>query len=384
MESRRVRGYISRMNTRRLIALGTLAVFLASMAAAQATVGVVSYIEGGVDVSRNGEFLDPDLIEIGLTIEEFDTVETGPNGYVEVEMTAPSAGSLVKVRPDTAFYFEGTPRESSRFRTTFQLLRGSLALKVGKLTSGESFGVQTDTAVMAVRGTEFNVDMAPDRSVLVSVPEGRVESQTDTRTVMAQPGTVAAIDERASMSAVAVEAEDIDLYREYWRGLRLEALKINARLSIQQYARQWDQQLPRLENAMRELGSHDEIFRRWIRVARGQADPPATGQAVRDKRALSRGMLELRAVLPVAERTFQTLVGLEEAYRDGYAEGPFMAGSYRNAAAFYRSFQADKAKMRRMLSAARWMIRIYRVIDRQAGGFPDSGGSGLMSTLPAL
>ncbi len=88
-------------------------------------------------------------------------------------------------------------------------------------------------------------------------------------------------------------------------------MKINAGMSIQQFARQWDQQMPRLERAMQELDSQGEIFDRWERIVRDGADIPPTGDIIRDKRAVSPGMLELRAILPVAERTFNTLVGLK-------------------------------------------------------------------------
>lgn len=197
---------------------------------------------------------------------------------------------------------------------------------------------------------------------------------------MAQPGTVAVVDEQAQMSAMSIAPDDIDLYREYWQGLRLDALKINARLSIQQYSRQWDQQFPRLENAMGELASNNDIFRRWERVMRGDVDAPPTGDAIRDKREVSPGMLELRAILPSAERTFNTLVGLEDAYRQGFAEGAFQAGNYNNASDFYRSFRSDKDDMRDMLAQARWLVRIYSVMDSTAGGFPNSNASSIMST----
>lgn len=368
------------MNMSRLLTAGMLLIVSALVVSAESAVGVISYLEGDVEVSRGGRYLSPGNIDIGLAIEPSDTIETGSNGYVEVELTAPAAGSLVKVRPGSAFYFETSTQSGSKIETLFQMLRGSLSLKVGKLSSRESYKVQTDSAVMAVRGTEFNVDMAADRSVLVTVPEGSVESKTDKRTVLAQPGTVAVVDDQAQISAMSIAPDDIDLYREYWQGLRLDALKINARLSIQQYSRQWDQQLPRMENAMRELASHDDIFRRWERVMQGDADVPPTGNAIRDKREVSPGMLELRAILPSAERTFNTLVGLEDAYRQGFAEGAFQAGNYNNARDFYRAFQSDKSDMKDMLARARWLVRIYRVMDSSASGFPDSNSSNIMST----
>ncbi len=369
------------MNMRRLLFAGLLLLATALLVSAESAVGVISYLEGSVDISRNGRYLSHGNVEIGLRIEQSDTIETGPDGYVEVEITAPSAGSLVRVQPKSAFYFVSSPKQASRFETILQMLRGSLSLKVGRLSSRESYKVQTDSAVMAVRGTEFNVDIAADRSVLVTVPEGRVESKSDRRTVMAQPGTIAVVDDQARMSAVSVSPSDINLYRQYWQGLRLEALKINARLSIQQYSRQWDQQLPRLEAAMQELDSQSSVIHRWERIIQGVADVPPTSGIIRDKRSLSPGMLELRAILPVSERTYNTLLGLEDAYDQGFAQGQFQAGNYSDAADFYRSFGRDKSNVRNMLAEARYLIRIYRALDESAGGgMPGSSSPDIMSS----
>jgi len=369
------------MNVRRFSAAVVILMTSALSISAESTVGTISYLEGHVQVSRNGRYLSPADVGIGLVMEPSDTIETGSDGYVEVEMTAPSAGSLIKVRSDSSFYFETSPESSPRRETIFQMLRGSLSLKVGRLSSRESYKVQTDSAVMAVRGTEFNVDMSTDRSVLITVPEGHVESKSGRTTVMAQPGTVAAVDNQAQISSLAVEPGDINLYRQYWEGLRLEALKINAKLSIQQFSRQWDQQLPRLESAMRQLKAHQDLISQWERVIQGSAPHPPTADVIRAKRALSPGMMELRAILPLAERTFNTLLGLEEAYSQGFAEGPFQSGNYRDAADFYRVFNREKDDVREMQARARYLMRIYRDLDGSAGsGMPSSNAPDIMSS----
>lgn len=328
--------------------------------------GIISYMEGRVEVSRNGAYLKPEKIVTGLRIEASDIVETGADGFVELQLSAPSAGSVVKIRPNSSFYFESSPPSSSKFSTVLQLLRGSLSMKVGRLTGRESYGVRTDTAVMAVRGTEFNVDMTSDRSVMVSVPEGTVESKTGSRSVMAQPGTIATIDDRSRLSAVSVDPKDIELYRQYWQGLRLEALKVNAKLSIQQYSRLWDQQKPRLENAMRAVQAKEKLLLKWENIVITGGTPPPAADLIRDKRELSPVMMELRAILPVAERTFNTLAGLEEAYNRGFVQGPFQAGAYPDAASFYRAFKADQERMKAILVKGRWMMRVYNTLDPDA------------------
>ncbi len=372
------------MNIPRISAVAAVFLFAASLVSAQTAVGTVSYLEGEVKITRNGAVIEGRNVRTGMVIQAFDSVETGSDGYVEVTMAAPSAGSRIKVKNNTSFYFEGTPENSGWFRTTFQLLRGSLSLRVGKLKGGESYQVQTDNTVAAVRGTEFNVDISPDRSVLITVPEGEVESTTEGRRLTAVPGTVTVINSGSSARRMYVAPEDVDLYREYWKGLRQDALRINARLSIQQYSRQWDRDLERLQSAMRELRRHDDVFDEWAAIMQNGGELPSTGAAIRAKSEISRGMLELRAALPVAERDFETLIGLEDAWKAGYAEGSFSAGSYSSASDFYRSFQNDRSEMQSILSSARWMIGVYRFIDSATGQSFGSGTSGIMDGMPGL
>ena len=349
---------------------------------AELPAGTAAYIEGGVELLRSGEYLG--AVEVGTAIYQFDTIQTAEDGYIEIEMSVPEGGSTVKVGSDTVFYFEGSPRKSSRPRTTFQLLRGSLRFKVGRLASNESLNVQGDTALMGVRGTEFTVDTAPDRSVLVTVSEGEVVTQSGRRSAQLRPGTAALIDAQSGISLEAVEVEDIELYRQFWRKLRLDALKINARLSIHRYAGRLDRLLPRLEAALDDLDDKKAVLRRWAAAADGAAPSPGMAAAMRDKMELSRGVLELRSVLPSAERVFQTLVGLEAAYREGSAEGSFEGGQYPNAAAFYRKFNRNRHQIRRHLSRARGILRVYRAVDRASGVFPDSSGPSIADTLPTL
>ena len=346
-------------------------VFIVPSLYAQSATGIISYLEGEVAVAQNGSYLSPDDITIGLEVGAFDTIETGADGYVELQMNTPASGSRVRVRPSSTFYFENTRRTPKASSMVFQLLRGSLALKVGKLLKLDSYGVQTDYAIMTVRGTDFSVDISQDRSALISVSEGSVRSKVLGRSVLVEPGLVALVDQNASLSTEAVDSDELELYRQFWHRKRLEALKINASLSIEHYSRLWDQQLPRLRSAMAGLESHIEIFRRWADFADSpEAVPPPTSEIIRDEITLSREMLALRSILPVAERTYYTLLGLKDAYERGYAQEQFSAGQYRDAADFYDSFQAYEVEMRSILTRARWMREIYEVLRLRETTFP--------------
>jgi len=338
---------------------------------AQSVMGIISYFEGEVAVAKNGAYLDPDEVTIGLEVGPFDTVETGADGYVELQMNAPASGSRVRVRASTTFYFENTPRTLRASNMVFQLLRGSLALKVGKLLRLDSYTVQTDYAAMTVRGTDFSVDISQDRSTLVLVSEGSIRSRAFGKSVLVEPGIVALVDQNARLSTEKVDRADLEMYRQFWHRRRLEALRINTSLSIQHYSRLWDQQLPRLRGAMTNLESHIEIFRRWADFADSpdRVSPPIS-EIIRDEMVLSRGMLALRSILPVIERTYYTLLGLKEVYEQGYAQGQFSSGRYRDAEEFYLSFEA--VEMRSILTRARWMIEIYGLLSSEKTSFSNS------------
>ncbi|MGC9311753.1 MAG: hypothetical protein ACP5IA_03600, partial [Sediminispirochaetaceae bacterium] len=56
-------------------------------AAANEVVGEIVYIEGSVEIYRDGERLSWRMVDIGSLVEEFDMVQTGDNGYVEISLT---------------------------------------------------------------------------------------------------------------------------------------------------------------------------------------------------------------------------------------------------------------------------------------------------------
>jgi len=349
---------------------------------AQSATGTISYLEGEVAIAQNGTYLSPEDVTIGLKVGAFDTVETGADGYVELQMNTPASGSRVRVRPSSTFYFENTPITPRASNMILQLLRGSLVLKVGKLLRLDSYTVQTDYAGMTVRGTDFSVDISQDRSILVSVSEGSIRSEVFGRSVLVEPGFVALVDQNARLSIKAVDSDDLALYRQFWYRERLEALKINASLSIQHYSSLWDRQLPRLRRAMTSLESNIEVFQRWADLADSpEAVLPPTSEIIRDKIALSKAMLALGTVLPVAERAYYTLLGLEDIYEQGYAQGQFSAGQYRNAADFYDSFQEYEVEMRSILTRARWMREIYEVLNSAETDFSNSSIPGAHPTL---
>ncbi|OQX30000.1 MAG: hypothetical protein B0D92_00770 [Spirochaeta sp. LUC14_002_19_P3] len=366
----------------RIISSLFMFVVLSAALAAEPVTGTITFLEGSVEIIRNDRIITQPEAGIGFTIRMFDTIETGSGGYAEIELNTPTQGTLIKVKPGTAFYFEGTPEKSSFTRTVIQMLRGILEFKVEKLTQRETLSVQTDTALMAVRGTEFHVDMAQDRSVLVTVSEGRVEVKTKSKSRDVVPGTAALIDKDAGVSTAGVSVDNIASYREQWLKNRLDALRINASFSIRQHAALWDKQFPKLEAAMKELNRHEQIFKRWEPIIASTADKPALSQVIKDKQAISHGLLALRSILPTVERIFYTLAALEDVYRNGYANENFKRSRYADAKDFYRSFKSQEARVRMLLGRARYLVQIFRAMDNSIGGM--NNAPDIIGTIPRL
>lgn len=102
-----------------------------------------------------------------MPLEQGDRIVTAAGAEAEVAL---DDGSLITVRENSDFKLEDTHKE----RSSFTLALGSLLAKIQKLGS-QQLTVRTPTAVAAVRGTEFGVDVVGEESHVGVFDEGRVE-----------------------------------------------------------------------------------------------------------------------------------------------------------------------------------------------------------------
>jgi hypothetical protein len=105
--------------------------------------------------------------EDGMPLEEGDRVVVAEGGSAEVAL---DGGSLITVRENSDFKIEKTSKGDS----SFFLSVGSLLAKIQKLGT-QRMRVRTPTAVAAVRGTEFGVDVDGESSHIGVFDEGKVE-----------------------------------------------------------------------------------------------------------------------------------------------------------------------------------------------------------------
>lgn len=107
--------------------------------------------------------------ETDVPLEEGDRLVTGPGASVEIGI---DGGSVLTIEENSDF----TLKDARPASTTFSLTLGTLLAKIKKLAAGEALQVQSPTAVAAVRGTEFGVEVAAGEETHVGVfDEGSVE-----------------------------------------------------------------------------------------------------------------------------------------------------------------------------------------------------------------
>jgi hypothetical protein len=136
----------------------SLALALALAAPAFANdVGQIKVAKGAVHVDREGKRL---AATVGLPVRTADVLVTGADGSAGVTF---SDNSLVSVGPNSVFAIDKYRFDSTTHAGEFEgsLRKGRLAAVSGKMVrqTPESMKIRTPSSVMAVRGTEFVVQV---------------------------------------------------------------------------------------------------------------------------------------------------------------------------------------------------------------------------------
>jgi hypothetical protein len=144
-----------------------VALMLSGVPALAAPVGKVMGVRGPVFREAGGK---AEVLANGAPLNEADTVVSGPGGKVKLQLndgTVLSLGENARLRLDEVK--AGGGQQSVRLN----LRLGPFRIVVPKRLANGHFEVETETAVAAVRGTEFLVDAAQD-TVGIALIEGAV------------------------------------------------------------------------------------------------------------------------------------------------------------------------------------------------------------------
>lgn len=326
--------------------------------------GEIVYIEGAVDIYRDGSKLDWRAVDIGTFLEPYDMVETGKDGFVELSLSRAGGGSTVTVEPDTSFYFEVDDVDGPQ-KTEFAVMAGSMAFRVQKLSGNEAFQVRTESVAMGVRGTEFRVAVAPEGSVLCTTKEGLVECKSDNRAqAFSKPGQVVEKITEQDLSTTQVAVEQLDQYQSIWIHEREEMFKRGAHTFIKGYGLQYVKVRPRFMQAYAELKRVEPQLRQVER----SGGMGSTGQLFQMKGQVSPAVVKMRSILPMFEHVFFRLQRLSDYHAMGYGQG-MMSGS-TSTADFFTDFNSMESGMKRRLSETYYLLRLYQRLHELTGGGP--------------
>ncbi len=347
---------------------GILAGFLlllGSLLFGENVTGTLVYIDGTVDVYRDGKRLDWSLVDTGFTVQEYDLLTTGSDSTVEIELVMPSGtGAHITVRPNTSFYFE-EKEIAGKKKTSFRMLTGAMAYKVQKLAESDTLSVETSSIVMGVRGTEFQAVYSPGGGVLVLCNEGRVAvDDLKGAEKYSEPGSIVEKVPEKELTAFAVAPSDLSLYRSYWLSSRNRIFRKGAGTFIKGFIKQFLLFRPEFDKAYASLLDMKPVLQKYGT----RSSSYSLGSLLKARGEVSPAVVRMRSVLPMYEMVFYRLKVLEKYHEQGLGHGTVEKGLTTEA--FFKTFSGEKVILERRLAEVRYLFKLYTSIHEASGGGP--------------
>ena len=209
--------------------LVSISLLPAQQSFAAASVGRVAHTYGSAWIERGHQL---DKLEKGQVVLRNDSIITGTRGRVKIVMRD---GSKIYVGAKSRISLrQYSMKKDKLFSATIHMLWGKTRFFVNKLTTkNASFKVNTPTAVLGVRGTEFIVSVpatpellakALQHITLADVPalptrtaliEGAVQVSSGVgKPILLRPGNTADIGANKEIHTFKTSSDDIDNYEQ--------------------------------------------------------------------------------------------------------------------------------------------------------------------------
>lgn len=350
---------------RRLIIIAIALAITGVAPAVSQQLGRISYIEGDVELVRDGAVREGYEIGIGEPVLELDVIQTGYDGYVEIELDQPP-NSAVRVQENSAYYVELMTDEDGTETTRLKLLNGTVEVAVDRVSRDSRLNVETRSVVFGVRGTEFDVITAPDEAALLGVREGQVAVATDNEQRVANAGSVVESVPDEALSEESVDDGDFESYYQRWTEIRLQIFRNGATTFVRAYARRYLDSVDTFQRAYRELITYRPRLEEAV-----EREGNALGDDMRLRQQISPSLIAMRSILPIFENTVYRLRELQRFHDQGIGVTEIDG---RSSQAFFREFGRESSRIIGQLSEVRTMFRLYREIEeRSFGGLPGGG-----------
>jgi hypothetical protein len=349
------------------LVLGALLAASAIAAAALSTpqIGEIDYVEGSVAIGRGGKNVPTP--NIGDQILSGDLIKTQADGLVVIKLNKNTgmSGSLT-VRQRSTLYInvdslKGEPR------TQVQILTGAIGSKVSKVSGSPTMNVSTSSAVMAVRGTEFEVlvsinadDSGADsqQPTLVTCTESRVSVSDGQDQVEVPAGKVLEKRPGEKLRFIPVAVSSVKSFGERWMTEEIAAFKADAPRALADYARRYTQLSARFAAAY-EPFQKSPTPRKWAEEDRSGAKiNPLSPSVLRENKEIAGYLLNIKKVLFMFERVYYRMDELSEAIA-GTADEKREIKPGQTAGDFLNAVRSEREGLAAQVAKYRYIAELY-------------------------
>jgi hypothetical protein len=287
---------------------------MASGAFAEA-IGMIDYLDGAVELTRNGEAVKG--VDIGTKIENLDFIKTSADSQVTISFLKSSGltGTMTIVPGSSALIRQD--QISGSGASEIQLMAGSVNLKVKRLVKGESsVQVRTPTAVLGVRGTEFVVATFSGTAI-VACKEGEVYCASSSDMSVSRmslsskgessvPGTMVEILESGKLNSGSFPAGDFDeKWKEIegkWKSYNVDIVSEDPVSYLNTFVPNWNTYATKVTAHLNTLNSNATL-KQWLRDAAAGRTGGSYAAWAKEKPLVVKDLIAMRGDMMIATIT---------------------------------------------------------------------------------
>ncbi len=339
--------------------------------AADPAFGVVDYVDGDVTVTRSGKLVGD--LNIGDVIAVNDMIKTGADGalIIALDKRTGMRGTLA-VKAKTVAYIRLTEDKTAP-KTTIDLIAGQVASKVSKLSGNPAMQVQTNSAVMGVRGTEYGVGTSVNGAIMAWCTEGLVECADESGKTPLEPGT--AVEKRPSerLRLMPVAVSNPEDFEKKWIAEEIEAFRSAGPRVVADYEKRYIELYAEFTKQFAEF-EKSPVLKKWLDEDReNKKINPNDATTLREKKEMIKFVMAFRKNLFIFERIYYRLEQIDDIVRGTPVENGELRPGVR-VADFLKRFRADREGLGRKVALFRYAEKLYELRNQGGAGVPGMEG----------
>jgi hypothetical protein len=350
---------------------------IAAAALTAPKVGGIDYAEGGVSIGRSGKTIAAP--NIGDPILSGDLIKTQGDGMLVILMDKNSgmSGKLtVKARSSIYINLDELKGEP---RTQIQLLTGAIGSKMSKLSGSPTVNVTTSSAVMAVRGTEYEVvvsinadDASPNaqQATLVTCTESKVAVNDGQEEVEVPAGKVLEKRPGERLRFLPVAISSVKGFSQKWISDEIAAFRADAPRALADYAKRYTDLSAKFAAAYDPF-QKSQTPKKWADEDRSGAKiNPLDPAVLRESKEIAGYLLNIKKVLFMFERVYYRVDEISDAIA-GTANEKRVIRPGQTAGDFIQAVRAERDKLAAEVARYRYIQDLYQQRHPEGEAFSD-------------